>query len=245
MKKPAVVPAKVQPTPSPTPAPAPESSKKNERPQDGGSRSSDAAKKVANFTPTYFYEFNRPGFLTARVIIEHDASGKGRISFEKKDFNELVTDPIQLSAATVEGIDAALARLDFWASTEDYQYEKDLSNMGQNSFKFKKNGRERAVKFNWTTNKDAKFLMDEYRRISNEYVWKFDMVVARENQPLESPRMLDGLDMYVQRGEITDPPHIIPFLKELSEDERLPLIARNHASRIIKHIEKTAKKPSQ
>jgi uncharacterized protein (UPF0147 family) len=35
---------------------------------------------------------------------------------------------------------------------------------------------------------------------------------------------------------------MILILKELSNDERIPLIARNHATRIIKEIEKKAEK---
>jgi hypothetical protein len=35
---------------------------------------------------------------------------------------------------------------------------------------------------------------------------------------------------------------MIPFLKELSDDERIPLISRNHAAKLIKQIEKTVEK---
>ncbi|MCA1625163.1 MAG: hypothetical protein LC778_15470 [Acidobacteria bacterium] len=50
--------------------------------------------------------------------------------------------------------------------------------------------------------------------------------------------MFDALDSLVKRDEISDAPQMIPFLRELSNDERIPLIARNHASRIVKTIEK-------
>jgi len=222
--------------PVPTPEPSPDPPKKNERPTDRNSAAKSGA--AQGYLPTYFYEFERPGFITSTVFIEHDASGKGKISFKKKDFDELMTDPIQLSKATVDGINDALTRLDFLGSAENYQYEKDMPQMGNITIKFRSGERERTVKFNWTTNKDAKFLMDEYRRISNEYTWKFEMVTVRENQPLESPRMLDAFDSLLQRGEFTDPQHLVPFLKGLSDDERLPLIARNHAARLIKRLEK-------
>lgn len=217
--------------------PTPEAQKKNERPTDG------AKTNVAqtNFTPTYFYEFTRPGFVVSHVVIEHDAAGKGKISFLKQDFRSMMTDPLLLTSATVMGINETLDRMNFLTSTEDYQYEKDLSNMGNIQIRFKKDGRDRLVKYNWTTNKDAKFLMDEYRRITNEAVWKFDMAVARENQPLQTPGMVDALDSYLKRNEITDPPHLVPFLKELTNDERLPLIARNRATRMIAQIEKSKK----
>ena len=31
--------------------------------------------------------------------------------------------------------------------------------------------------------------MDEYRRISNEYTWRFE-IAARENQPLQTPGLM-------------------------------------------------------
>jgi hypothetical protein len=223
-------------TPKPTPEPTPE--KKNGRPDTVGKP---AEIPQSGFKPTHIFKFERPGFLTSKIVIQHDESGKGTIAFLKKDFDEMMTDPIQLSEATIDGIRQAFERLNFLDSTEIYQYEKELANMGSNEITLRLNGRERTVKYNWTDNKDAKFLMDEYRRIANEYVWKFDMVVTRENQPLEAPRMIDALDSYLRRGEISDPPHLLPFIKEISEDERLPLIARNHAARLLKQIEKSKK----
>ena len=106
----------------------------------------------------------------------------------------------------------------------------------------KENGRERTVTFNWTANKDAKALADEYRKIGNQAIWVFEITVARENQPLESPKMLDNLDSLIRRKEISDTAQMLPLLQGLSNDERIPLIARNHAAKLIKQIEKDNKK---
>jgi hypothetical protein len=113
--------------------------------------------------------------------------------------------------------------------------------MGNISITVRKGGRERTAKYNWTSNKYAKELMDEYSRIANEYTWLFEFNVARENQPLRTPSMMDGLDSYLRRNEISHPPHLLPFLTEITSDEKLPLIARNHADKLIKQIEKTGK----
>jgi len=188
--------------------------------------------------PVYFYEFSQPNFVISQIFIEHDENGKGKITFLKKDFSEAVSDPIQLSPTALERIKAVWQVLNFLDSTENYQYEKDYSHLGNMKFTLRKDGRERTAKFNYTVNKDAKILADEYRKIGQQYVWVFDINVARENQPLEAPRLLDALDSLVKRDEISDAPQMIPFLRELSNDERLPLIARNHATRLIKMIEK-------
>jgi len=190
----------------------------------------------------YFYEFSKSDFFISKIYIEHDENGKGKITFQKKDFAEPITDPIQLSAAVLERVKAAWSALNFLDSTENYQYEKDFSNLGTMKFTMKKDGRMREAKFNWTENKDAKTLADEYRRIGQQFIWIFDVTVARENQPLESPKLLDSLDSLVRRNEISDPVQMIPLLNELSNDERIPLIARNHAMKLVKQIEKSEEK---
>ena len=238
--------------PQPSPETVPETPvKKNERPADtttapakANNRDSknNAASPAKSYIPNYYYEFDRPGFTYSRILIEHDDAGKGAISFKKDGFEDLLTDPIQLSTATVEKLKASFAALKFLDSTDNYQYAAhDFSNMGNVTITLKKDGRARTAKYNWTENKDAKFLMDEYRRIGNEYTWKFEMIVARENQPLQTPGLMDALDSYFRQNEISDPPHLMPFLTELSVDERLPLIARNRAAKLIKQIEKPKK----
>lgn len=248
-KKPArSAPAAATATPQPTPEAAQVvPPKKNERP--GG----DTTEPVKNnrsrpasgekpYTPVYFYEFARPGFTYSRILIDHDDTGRGRISLQRDGYDDLLTDPIDISQATLAKIKGALASLNFLDSTESYQYaDHDFSNMGNVTLTVKQGGRERTVKYNWTTNKDAKLLMDEYRRIGNEFTWKFEISTARVNQPLLTPGMMDEIDNYLQRDEISDPEHLLPFLTELSTDERLPLMGRNRALKLIKQIEKKKK----
>jgi len=186
----------------------------------------------------YFYEFSQPNFVVSQVFIEHDENGKGKITFLKKDFSEPISDPIQLSPATLGRIKTTYQTLNFLDSMENYQYEKDYSHLGNMKFTVRKDGRERIAKFNYTVNKDAKTLADEYRKIAQQYVWIFDIKTARENYPLETPALMDSLDSLIKRNEISDAAQMSPFLQELTNDERLPLIARNHATRIIKAIEK-------
>ena len=230
----------IKPNPSPEPTVP---SKRNERP-DVAKGTTD--KPVANSGQIaaelpYFYEFSQPKFVLTKITIKHDENGKGELVFAKGQFDEPITEPVQLSKTTLEKITVALTTLNFLDSNENYQYEKDYSHLGNITFRLKKDGREREVHFNYTTNKDAKALADEYRRISNQIIWIFDMNVARENQPLEAPRQMDALQSYMGRNEISDPQQMVPFLQELSNDERIPLIARNHAGKMIKQIEKEKK----
>lgn len=237
-KKPAVA-----ATPQPTPEAIPETPpKKNERESDGKTNSRDAtANKAQTYKPVYVYTFERPGFVYSNLKVEHDETGKGRIWFKKDSFDEPLDDPIELSAATMEKLNGAFTALNFIDSTEDYQYSKDFSNMGNVTITMNRDAKTRTAKFNWTDNKHAKALMDTYRAIANEYTWKFEFTLARENQPLFTPSLIDALDSYISRNEIADPPHMLPFLTQLSTDERLPLMARNHVVKIIGKIEKAKK----
>ena len=61
---------------------------------------------------------------------------------------------------------------------------------------------------------------------------------AREMQPLNTPQLLTELEGYLTRNEVSDPLQLVPLLKELKTDYHIPLIARNHADRILKKIEK-------
>lgn len=227
--------------PEPTPEPTPTAGKKNSRPtfenSSGGINQSETQK-----LPAFVYEFTQPAFTISHIRIEHDENGKGKITFLKKDFDEEFTDPVQLTTVTLEKLKTHFDALNFLESSEDYQYEKDFSHLGNMKITMRSGGgKERTAAFNWTSNDDAKALMDEYRKIANQYIWMFDITVARENQPLETPRLMQALAGHFRRGGISDPPQMIPFLQDLTNDERVPLITRNNAAKLIKEIEKKKK----
>lgn len=230
--------AAVVPVPKPTETPAADPPKLNSRPQ--APAEDNSAHKMA--AATHIYLFERPGFMYPKVEIRHDDAGRGVITFEKMDLDEPMDDPIELSPATISALNAAFSRLNFIDSTEDYNYTKASVATGTISITLNEKGRSRTATFSWTENPDAKFLMDEYRRISNEFIWKFEMKIARENQPLETPRLMARLSSLYQANDLPDPPHFLPLLKQLANDEILPLIARNDAERITKAIEKAEAK---
>ena len=229
----------------------PPPTKKNERPveaTDDQSQerpnkrpSANTGTRADTFIVTHHYEFSQPEFTISKILIEHDESGKGKLSFMKKGYDELVSDPIQVSSKTLERINGALNALNFLASNENYQYEKDFSHLGTVIFRLTRDDKTRKTTFNWTQNKDAKLLMDEYRKIGNQFIWMFDISVSRENQPLESPKLMDSLESMIRRNEISDPNQMVQFLQTLVNDERIPLIARNHAGKIVKQVEKENK----
>lgn len=222
---------------TPEATPTPDRPKRNERPNAVRSQSIDSPTASSN-APHYRYEFTQPDFVVSHIIIDHDDVGKGTISFKRSSLGEELSEPIEVSATTLEKLRDAFGALNFLDSTENYQFERDFSNMGNVAITLRDDGRERTAKYNWTSNPNAKLLMDEYRRLANQIVWTFDFNLARSNQPLETPKLVDSLDSLLKRNEISDPQQMLPFLTAISNDERVPLIGRNRAVKLVKQIEK-------
>ncbi len=189
----------------------------------------------------YYYEFKQPQFIIGNVSIEHNEIGKGKITFKKLDWEEPISDPIQLSEATLEKLKNSFHTLNFIDSTEEYQSERHYAHLGVMKIRVKKDGKQREVTLDWTNNKDAKVLLDEYRKLVDQFIWIFDMNVARENQPLEAPKLMEGIESLVQRDGIADAIQMIPYFKILGNDERIPLIARNKAKKLVEKLEKVKK----
>jgi len=243
-KKPAAAtsatPEKVEPKPIEPPVEI--AVKRNERPADKPTSSPSSTAAKIKVEPAFRYEFTQPDFLNSKIIIEHDEKGVGTISFARRGGDEMFTDPLTVSANALKRLNDNFMALNFLDTAESFQFAKDYSHLGNIRITLNRGGNARTTAFNYTLNKHAKALADEYRAISNQAIWVFDITISRENQPLESPGHMKSLEAMIKRNEISDPEQMVPFLTALSNDERLPLIARNNATRIIESIQKAARK---
>ena len=187
---------------------------------------------------TYSYEFEKSDFLIRRIVITHDDAGHGEISFERQGDIEPIVEPLDLSESARARILALWHNLRFLDSSVNYQADREFPQLGTMRLRMRRGTRTRVAEFNWTKDADARALADEYRKAGNQAIFVFDVSVARQNQPLDSPKLLDRLDSYLKRGELSDPQQLVPLLREIKTDERFPLMARNHAARILKKLEK-------
>jgi hypothetical protein len=193
-------------------------------------------KKPAD-TTRYSYEFTQPNFYVRHIVIEHDATGRGKITFERKDENTPFEEPIELSMGALGRVLGAWTELRFLESTENYQADKQFPHLGTMRLKMQRDVVVRTAEFNWTSNKTAALLASEYRRAADQAILIFDISIARQTQPLATPKLMDELEMQVKRNGLSDPQQLVPLLNDISTDEHLPLIARNHALRLIKTLE--------
>ena len=236
---------KATPTPAPTalPVPTPEPAKTNarttvEQPAPTPSASPTPAAAQKSDAPRFYYEFNQPDFYLSHIEIEHDAQGHGQMTFKRKTDEESLTEPLEISPVALARISTAWTALNFLDSNEDYQTDRSMAHLGTMRLRMTAAGRTRTAEFNWTHNPQAAALMNEYRRIADQQLFVFEIEVARQYQPSDSVKLLNQLDSLLSRDALSDPTQLIALLDDLSTDERIPLIARNQATRLLKKIKK-------
>jgi hypothetical protein len=186
----------------------------------------------------YSYEFTQPQFYIRHIVIEHDINGRGKITFERLNEEAGFEEPLELSSRAMLRVVGLWQSLRFLDSAEDYQTDRQYPHLGTMRLKMEQDTRKRTAQFNWTNNKDAFALVNEYRRIADQALLIFDISVARENQPLNAPKLMERLELLLKRNGLSDPQQLVPLLKDVSQDEHIPLIARNHAIRLLKKIDK-------
>jgi hypothetical protein len=237
-------------TPRPTPTPAVQQrqpQKVSTRPEEGKGAEEVPASVRAGVpakpkedpnAARYTYEFRQPDFLVYFIHIEHDDSGRGHIRFERRMDTEQLTEPFELSAAALARIRARWEALGYLESGANYQGERTYPSAGQTRLTVRRGGREHTTEFNYSQNPDAHMLAHEYRRASEQALFVFEVKVALESQPLETPKLINRLGELIERDFLSDRQQLLPLVRELSEDERVPLVGRNQAARILKKLEK-------
>ena len=213
--------------------------KRNDRPQQTASpspRSEEEPRKTAEATH-YTWEFNQPQFVVSHIVVEHDSLGRGTVTFVQHNDSPIV-ESVQLSTAALGRIFNLWTELRFLDTDENYQAPKNFAHLGVYKIGLDDGKRHRTAEFNWSDNKTAWALVNEYRHAADQTILVFNIKLAREMQPLNAPQLMTELDSMLTRNELSDPHQLVPLLTELRTDEHIPLIARNHADRILKKIEK-------
>jgi hypothetical protein len=213
--------------------------KHNARPQQGAATAAPVISSPAKTDAVkYSYEFSQPKFYIKHIAIEHDANGRGTITFERLNEDTPITEPLELSADAMARILSSWQALQFLETDTNYQSSKEFPHLGTMRIGVQRGDRKRVAEFNWTNNSDASKLVNEYHKAADQAILVFDISIARENQPLNTPKLMEVMESLLNRGGLSDPRQLLKLLQDLSTDEHVPLIARNHALRLIKKIQK-------
>jgi hypothetical protein len=216
----------------------PNATKRNDRPQDPSAPQRREDNKKPPDPTRYSYEFTQPDFYNRHILIEHDATGRGKITFERQNQPTPISEPIELSVGALGRILGLWSELQFLDSTENYQSTRQYAHLGTMRIRMDNGARNRTAEFNWTNNRLAAALTTEYKRVADQAIFIFDIGVAREIQPLNTPKLMDVLEGMLNRNDLSDPRQLVPLLKDLRTDAHIPLIARNHAERLLTKIQR-------
>jgi hypothetical protein len=201
-------------------------------------RPQDASHDPAPSGTSFSYKFENPRFAVSLIEIEVDPIGSGRLRFKRGESDEIIERPLGLSESTMSILDELVSGTGFLTSNENYQAKKDFSHLGWVTISANRGGQQRTVKFNYTTNTEVAEMAAIFRAVADQELDLFDLELAVQNQPLELPNLLDALENDLREGRLANPQQLVKPLRTIAQEDSLPLIARNHANRLIAGIDK-------
>lgn len=187
---------------------------------------------------TLSYKFENPRFLLRVIEIDVSANGAGELRFTRGESDEVLDCKVKLLPATMARIRNLIEVSDFLDSKTEYQDKTDMSHLGWITLSAKQGARERKVRFNYTINPQMEELGKIFRGIATQEISLFDIDNAQRYQPLDLPKQLEILENDLKLAWIAEPERVLDPLNEIAGDDSQPLIARNHAKRIIEAIKK-------
>lgn len=199
-----------------------------------GSPGDDPAPKDAAFS----YKFENPRFVIPLMEVDLDAEGRGQVRFKRGESDEVIDFNLKLMPSTLARIRQLLESAQFFTSAEEYQSKKDFSYLGWMTITARAGERQRTVRFNHTLSLEMKELAELFRAIATQGMHLFNIESSQQYQPLDLPGQLDALENDLRLQRIAEPEQMLPVLREIAGNDTAPLIARNHATRIISAIEK-------
>lgn len=195
-------------------------------------------KKTDTSADTKFhYLFENEKFTTPRIELEFGADGKGEFRFKKKESEE-IANKLEVTTMVLGQISALLAELNYLESSENYQHKKDFSHLGTVTIEIHQSGKHRKVQFNYTDNPAMSKLVNIFRNIATQETRVFEIETIRQSDPISTPAQLRYLDSELRSKNIADPERFVVLLQDIKLDDGVPLIARNHAERLLKEIRK-------
>lgn len=195
-------------------------------------------RSVAPAETSFKYKFENARFYISVIEIDLSAGGTGELRFKRGESDEIIDRKFKLLPATIARINQLYDITRFIDSDEEYQDKKDFSHLGWVSLSAQQGQRTRNARFNYTTNKEISELTDIFRAIATQEMHLFDIETSERYQPLDLPRLLDTLENDLKLQRVAEPEQLLAMLREISGNDTQPLIARNHATRMIDSIKK-------
>jgi hypothetical protein len=187
---------------------------------------------------SYRYKFENERFYISVIEIDLAADGSGNLKFKRGESDDSIEMSLKVLPGTLERINRLTDRLSFLTAEDAYQSKKDFSHLGWMTVTARRGDLERTVRFNYSTNPSISEMDRIFRGIATQEIDLFDLDLALKHQPLETPRILETIETDLRLERVAEPERLAVALREIAGDDTLPLIARNHATRIVSAIQK-------
>lgn len=186
----------------------------------------------------YRYYFENDRFTVPMQEVLLDGHGHGQYRYKRKDMTDEIALKFEIAPRLLGEIQSLFEQLAFLTSTEDYQHKKDFSHLGTMTLTMSQGGKERTARFNYTDNQQINQLIQIFRGLATQEARLFEIETIRASDPISTPAQLRMLESELKSRNIADPHRFDSLLKDLRQDESVPLIARNHAERLLQTIAK-------
>lgn len=197
-----------------------------------------AAENPASNESSFSYKFENPRFIIPLMEVDVASDGSGQVRFKRGESDEIIDFDLKISPATLVRLRQLMNDSNFLSSNEEYQAKRDFSYLGWMTISARQGERARTVRFNHTEKIEIKEMADIFRGIATQGMHLFNIETSQQYQPLDLPGQLQALENDLRLQRLAEPERMLPVLREIAGNDTAPLIARNHATRIVSAIEK-------
>jgi hypothetical protein len=196
-----------------------------------------SAQGDASSSQSYRYLFENERFTIPLQEVTIDGHGRGSYRYKRKEMDEITLD-FTLSPRVLAEIRSLFRQSGFIDSNENYQHKKDFSHLGTITLTLREAERTRTARFNFTDHPLMLQLVRIFRGLVIQESRIFEIETVRETDPISTPAQLRFLESELKSKSVADPERFRPILLDMRNDESVPLIARNHAERLLQMISK-------
>jgi hypothetical protein len=184
-----------------------------------------ASTLTAADVPKIFYSKSFPGSVPAYVSIEISKDGSSV-------YQEAVNDerPVKFAVApeSVAEIFALADKLDYFKRPIESGLK--VANMGAKTFRYENGAEKHEVKFNYSTDEDAKLLYDWFEKLTETQQYYFNLESSIRFDKLGVNKSLLQLEAAWDRKRLIGSDRFLPLLERIAKNDTYLHMARERAA---------------
>ncbi len=187
-----------------------------------------AATALAADLPKIFYSKSFPGSAPPFVAVTVDKNGRGEYREAPDDDSPLV---FQLTADETGKIFALAGKLDRFKRPLEANLK--VANTGIKTFRYQHGAENHEVKFNYSTDADARLLWDWFERIAEteQHLIRLERVAKYDRLGVNDAILM--LQVAHERKRLVAPQQFLPLLERIAKNGSYVHMARERAASLV------------